>query len=128
MRSVIRDIKCVFKTTAIVAGLLAAMTFIAVENAAGADTAIGTKTVAAEVSSSFDRPDFNRPDFDRPFFNRPFFDRPDFDRPFFVRPAFNPFFVRPAFSPFFVRPAFNPFFNPFFDVDVDEFGPFERDD
>lgn len=124
--------KCVFKSTAIVAGLLAAMTFMVVDNAAGADTEFGTKTVAAAVSSSFDRPDFNRPDFDRPFFNRPDFNMQDFDRPFFVRPAFNPFFVRPAFNPFFVRPAFNPFFspffNPFFDVEADEFGPFERDD
>lgn len=136
MRSYIREMKGLLGLAVILAAMLVGMAVLGAGNAVAApvgnNAAVGTMTVVqSAVPGANDRSDFNRAFFNRPFFDRPafnpFFAGPAFN-PFFAAPAINPFFASPAINPFFVRPAFSPFFNPFFDVDVDEFGLFEFDE
>ena len=103
MRNYLIFLKHAVGLAGIIAALVAGINFVTVSNA--------TATAAA-VGIANERSDFN-PAFDRQFFISPAFDRPDFS-PFFDRPVFNPFF--------------RPFFNPFLDVDVEVFEPFEEDD
>ena len=121
MRNYLIFLKHAVGLAGIIAALVAGINFVTVSNATAAPATVGIANERSDFNPAFDRQFFNRPAFDRPDFN-PLFDRPVFD-PFFNRPVFNPFFDRPVFNPFF-----RPFFNPFLDVDVEVFEPFEEDD